>query len=69
METLAAAAGVAGGAPPATVDMEYCCASAMEAPASSGMNLNMRSPVPAGCVMGHEAHDYVSYHDTVFTGS
>jgi hypothetical protein len=41
METLAAAAGVAGGAPPATVDMEYCCASAIEAPANREMNLNI----------------------------
>src|ERR1035437_10179200 len=48
MEILAAAAGVAGGAPPATVDMEYCCASAMEAPASSEMNLNMRKSGPGG---------------------
>jgi hypothetical protein len=41
METVEAAAGVAGGAPPATVEMEYCCASAMEAPASSEMTFNI----------------------------
>ena len=38
MEVLAAVAGVAGGAPPATVEIEYCCAKASAAPASSRRN-------------------------------
>jgi hypothetical protein len=41
MEIEEPVAGVAGGAPPAAVDIVYCCARANEPLASNSMNLNM----------------------------
>src|SRR5690349_25044800 len=41
MDVLDAATGVAGGAPPAIVEIVYCCANATLAPTSNRLHLNM----------------------------
>ena len=46
MEALRAVTGVAGGAPPATVEMVYCCAKAVTPANSRIENLSMRVVSP-----------------------